>query len=681
MGTITRKAILVTWLGLPTALMATPGDPWIHSSYQTRVLIRNISNVGGQALVDFPVLVKLSNQSFLSGARADGADITFAGVDGSQFFHEIENLDTTNGNLTAWVCLPAFTNQAAIYIYLGNSGSSFPFVGSNSTLSIATNLTNVRDAFIRSNAWNAEYDQVYHFSEDSGIFKDSTRNQYHAVTVDTNIVYQSNGIAGPGIYATGMWGCSGVRLPAGAAFRNMTNSYSFWYGHTVTNKYTNNTTLFDQNPNSGHYLRGTSSTLARCAFNVNLTSPAFPYSVGVWQWFGGSHSMADIGTGAMTATLFTNGMVVGDEIRTGATSTSANNRTNIANFMGTPNTSGNWSGGAWGLADELRVSRVVRATNWMISEYSNTLWARNGYAIDPPEYSGRPVPLSPTSGTVTNHTVAFTWAAGNYPAALDRYLVTLRFNGTNGFQTDVGTNRSFTTNLGAGLGYLSTNAISWWVTAFTAGPSNFDSTTNAFTAAYVLKSRLQGVVRFPGGQAAPGTLIQYSGSSNGYAFCDLNGRFDLGSHVILQPMALRLTPSGSTGGLPLSTNLTVPLSDADWTLTVTNAATGQIAVGALTRDRAVVVVLGQRPSIRVKLPDTWSQQGITTVSLQPLWGGLRAVVWSGLAGIAEPEIEIPLTGLSSQVTPGVYLMEIRQGSMRGDATTERVDRRMVMVAK
>jgi hypothetical protein len=108
---------------------------WLQGySYRESITINGNDVYGSVDLVDFPLLVSLSQSNLRSVYNRglvfsdDGWDIRFTSDDGTTLLdHEVELYDAANGELTAWVRIPilSYDVDTDIYIYtLGISQSS-----------------------------------------------------------------------------------------------------------------------------------------------------------------------------------------------------------------------------------------------------------------------------------------------------------------------------------------------------------------------------------------------------------------------------------------------------------------------------------------------------------------------------------------------------------------------------
>jgi hypothetical protein len=126
--------------------------------YRKKITIDH-SKVDGD-LTSFPVLISTVDEDLCDKAQSDGDDILFMDGPGvaNRLYHEIEYYDDSNGELVAWVNIPSLSanEDTVLYMYYGNpscSSQQFP-----------------------ENVWNTNYCGVWHLSETSGQIIDSSFN-------------------------------------------------------------------------------------------------------------------------------------------------------------------------------------------------------------------------------------------------------------------------------------------------------------------------------------------------------------------------------------------------------------------------------------------------------------------------------------------------------------------------
>jgi hypothetical protein len=119
-------------------------DQW---SYRKALTI-NSDQVAGD-LVDFPMLVSLTDTDLGAHAQEDGDDFIFVDREGNKLKHEIESYASSTGVLVAWVKIPSLssTDDTDIFMYYGNAG--------------------VADQSEAESVWDENYIGVWHFN-DSG---------------------------------------------------------------------------------------------------------------------------------------------------------------------------------------------------------------------------------------------------------------------------------------------------------------------------------------------------------------------------------------------------------------------------------------------------------------------------------------------------------------------------------
>lgn len=136
-------------------------DPWWDTDWTYAKKLTFDNSGQGENLDDFPVLVNLTSSNFnFSRAESDGSDLRFLDSDNStELAYEREYYNSTADLASIWVRVPRINGSSStdhIFMYYGNSGASD-----------GENITGV---------WSASYMAVYHLSETSGAYNDSTTN-------------------------------------------------------------------------------------------------------------------------------------------------------------------------------------------------------------------------------------------------------------------------------------------------------------------------------------------------------------------------------------------------------------------------------------------------------------------------------------------------------------------------
>jgi MSHA biogenesis protein MshQ len=120
-------------------------------------------------LVNFPVLVRTIDYDLRDKAQDDGDDILFMKHPGKaeQLFHEIESYDGDSGELVAWVNIPRLSSHSdtKFYMYYGNPNCS--------------------SQGYHEKVWDSNYKSVWHLAEKgTGLRFDSTINSNDASPKD-----------------------------------------------------------------------------------------------------------------------------------------------------------------------------------------------------------------------------------------------------------------------------------------------------------------------------------------------------------------------------------------------------------------------------------------------------------------------------------------------------------------
>lgn len=292
-----------------------------------------------------------------------------------------------------------------------------------------------------------------------------------------------------------------------------------------------------------------------------------------------------------------------------------------------------------------------------------------------------PTLLNPsfTSTTNTNMSVNFLWATGIYGDPLVSYTFTALRNGQPWLNANTGMATNFWVDVAAAFGAVSTNTISWWVTAAT-GVSNYTSFTNTFVAALAQKVWVQGRVRDTRGNPLSGVIVQSPVLGGSYLLSDTTGRFDLGAQTVNQNLQVKLTPPGRYGVLALATNVPLAQSDVNLDLTLTNQATGDGTV-IQAAARAPVFISGASGAMRLTVPLTWAESRRLEISAQALSGGRKTVIFEGFVSPDMKDVEVTGRALKQALRPGPHILEYRLTRPGADETQALVARQMFFYAQ
>jgi hypothetical protein len=141
-----------------------PFNPFDEGWQYRKQISINHSQVAGN-LSNFPMLVHIIDADLRAKAQSDGDDILFMDGPGvaHKLYHEIENYQTSNGELFAWVNMMNLTadKDTVLYLYYGNPNST--------------------SEQMSERVWNPYFAGVWHLKN----FQDSTINGNHGTNYGT----------------------------------------------------------------------------------------------------------------------------------------------------------------------------------------------------------------------------------------------------------------------------------------------------------------------------------------------------------------------------------------------------------------------------------------------------------------------------------------------------------------
>ncbi|MCK4693258.1 MAG: DUF2341 domain-containing protein, partial [Anaerolineales bacterium] len=356
--------------------MASSG--WKDSSwpYRKRIIIDGDQVSGSSTLTNFPVLISIApdtdndlKHTSYDGhvGKIDGTDIFFTNDEGDgwqtgefSLHHEIEKYDPETGELVAWVEVPDISPYAdtTLYMYYGNAGAS--------------DQQNV------SGTWDANYAGVWHLPEDAAgttaldLYEDSTSNANHG---------------DDGVDATGKDGQIGLGqefdddyivipdpggswdfVDGGLDASTSDFTISAWFLRSSAMTAINPTIYYKGGGGAAdtgywfHYNKDNDRIDLRVADGTNRFTAASNPSLGVtvdeWHYV---TAVFDRETGLDTAYFYFNGSPAGSENSPLIADNSVSGTVNVA--FGSNAFIGN--------LDEMRISSVVRSSDWIATEFAN----------------------------------------------------------------------------------------------------------------------------------------------------------------------------------------------------------------------------------------------------------------------------------------------------------------------
>ncbi|MBN8218265.1 MAG: DUF2341 domain-containing protein [Spirochaetes bacterium] len=715
-------ASLLVWafiLGCPA--WAAESDPWIDTGYQKRLLITNLSPADpASPLRDFPVLISLTNAAWLDNLMADGGDITFAGVGGKQLFHEVEQFDHASKSLVAWVCVPSFTNKTAIYMYWRNSGATKAFSASNTALSLALAPATLATPAIASNVWDANFIAVYHLANTTGRPRDSTRYTNDSDQIGVHLSSNAAGIGGSrGYFSTcaPSSAVNGIRIRTvnlNASVRSMiTNSnsltMSLWFKHmtwpsnasymgtnVVYGGPVSNTNMeavlaaFQQASSAGStdgkgvlsytpanqlqsyfITRGSTGNVGRLT-NLNNVFNSHPEPYSNWSYYslsgGGDAGKLFLQYNDVTTNFFT------------GTFPPTNAIADLYIFGGLTGGAGPFTArnSPWGWGDEFRYSLITRPSNWIVTEYSNTLLATNmgrDNGAAPPSMAFLTYTAITNVGSLVAQGAPFRGYVSPAGMASARLMIT-NASLAQVYNQPVTPTSAWDWSASPSLPTGTYTAV---LSCTNADGAPTNSAQLAFTV--VIASTL--TVRSADSTGVPwpsGRVVGPSPSSNpadGTRTNNANGEaIWLGQYSSAAIALTNFTPV-AWGGAFLVTNFVMPETSLTIHWIFDAAAILSNASNAFSRLDPVAFAPSQAPFLRLSIPAASNAAIRVVIAATPLAGGRRVTLFDGSASPADPSIRIPSETLKKYLSAGTWLLEYTYPKLGSDRSKLDQTRRLL----
>ena len=362
---------------------------WWDDSWGYRKLITiDHSQVDGD-LVNFPVLINITDSDVGNSSQPDGDDIVFTDYFGTKLNHEIELFD--DGVLVCWVNVTDLnsTEDTFLYMYYGNPGCS--------------NQENP------VGVWDSGFLMVHHMVDaTSSSVEDSTSNNHDGVKrAAGEPLYSSSGLVDGAQDFDGSDDIVNISHDSSLNLESTDFTVSVWLRHDTSSGAQRFVSKRDLAVVEGWHLERQSDGLLRCL---------------AWQGAGNSVSLVggSVSDGVWHFVVFKRDgdswYSVLDDVVVGSTvdSDSIVSSTEPVLFGAVKQGSGE-SGYYNGLLDEIRVSDVARSVDWLSTEYNNQLNPSSFYSLGAEEVTDRPVvsdvypadgavdiPLQPTCSVVAN---------------------------------------------------------------------------------------------------------------------------------------------------------------------------------------------------------------------------------------------------------------------------------------
>jgi hypothetical protein len=356
-------------------------DPY-DEGWQYRKKITIDHNMVAGDLSDFPVLVSLVDYDFAVKAQVDGDDILLMNGSGvtSRLFHEIEYFESSTGELIAWVKIPDLDDNAdtILYLYYGN-----PYCANQEYPEMV---------------WNSDYIAVYHMDGEEYIdIDDSTSNNLDVIEASGDPIYQESGIVGFCVdfdndslnvgdndllsFTDGSNHDTPVTIEAwvkcdipGGDFNPIISKYAYshreWEFRKVGDGSERGMLRFADESSLATIRRYSESSL-----NVNDNG---------WNYISGAY---DGGESGSDISFVFDGVVEEGDQETGSSYYGMENRNEKMRFgaLHSPNAD-KWF--YWqGLIDEVRISKIVRSSEWLITGYNSMNDPSSFFSVGPEELS------------------------------------------------------------------------------------------------------------------------------------------------------------------------------------------------------------------------------------------------------------------------------------------------------
>jgi hypothetical protein len=347
------------------ALLALPAAAALPNGYASRRSITVASAVVPSAQANFPMLVsgtysylrtvanggQVVNATTLNGHAAP-ADLVFSSDDlgVTPLSWEVDSYDPSSGSVSIWVNVPAMSNGAVIYEFVGNSA-----------------VTSYQGA--AASAWDSGYAGVYHFSETSGQHLDSTAGGNASTAVSSAAEGSAAGQVGgaDGETAAG----NRTTLPA-APFNFYASSSPFTVSCWAKSSAWSNFVVLARISGSNNEIivAVNSSGVMRVDTNGAVVLGSTVLTNGQWYYFTFTYAGGVASNGAIAAYL--NGVPEASGAGAGQT----NGPPSAAYVGGDP-----FVGPLNGPFDEARISGVARSADWVLAEYRNQSSPATFYAV------------------------------------------------------------------------------------------------------------------------------------------------------------------------------------------------------------------------------------------------------------------------------------------------------------
>jgi len=318
-----------------------PGHWWNSGwSYRKLITIDHTKVSGGSALIDFPVLISLTDAELHLYAQSTGNDILFTDYSGNKLNHQIELYTSSTGRLLAWVKIPILstTQDTLLFMYYGNTSCG-----------------------AQGNAhgvWESNYRMVQHLNETSVTHYDSTSYHNNGTCSGTMTHNTTGKIDG----ADWFDGLSGTVNCGSQSSLDITGkmTISFWFNTTQTGS---GVKRILQKAGVGYSVYLYAGNGGNIAFgrDAGFKYTNAHYNDNKWHYVVCRYNNSGTFAGLQ---IFIDGAEV----------TLVTNTGTFAGFTSSPTTNlyfGGVSAFYRGSLDEVQISSINRSTGWITTSYTN----------------------------------------------------------------------------------------------------------------------------------------------------------------------------------------------------------------------------------------------------------------------------------------------------------------------
>jgi len=357
-------ALLVLIFGTNLFSAKTVEAGWFASGgtwgYRKAITVDADKVSGSSALTDFPMLFSVTDGDLAftdfdgNVASSTAGDIVFTSSDGvTKLSHEIEYYASTTGEIVAWVKIPSLSNSVdtTIYIYYGNAAAD-----------------DQQDA---ANVWDSNYMMVQHLSEDpSGSapqMLDSTANNNDGTSSGT--MTTSDQVSGKIDGSLEFDGNSTqddlITVPNSSVWDNITTAItiSAWVNPNSVGALGYRSDIIQRSSGNNDWWFNLQNSGKLSFYADNITGGTYKQSTSVINENELSYVVVSYDD-VNDIRFYINGTYINTVAASGSFITTDNLVYFGANHNG-PSTVFR------GIIDELKVSNIVRSTDWIATEYNN----------------------------------------------------------------------------------------------------------------------------------------------------------------------------------------------------------------------------------------------------------------------------------------------------------------------